>query len=123
HVGAHLEAGARVPGLHHRVLRQVVGLGRVTAQRARKGAQVRDEEHKLTLEFLVVGAGARGSIRGFRAHPPFSEVLASCWRRISRNSSGTSSLTTSSNIWRRRTPIACWRRRASSSAADGFRGS
>jgi hypothetical protein len=35
-------------------------------------------------------------------------------RRMSRNSSGTGSLTTSSNIWRSFTPMACCRRRASS---------
>ena len=54
-------------------------------------------------------------------HQAFSEPRSSARRRISRNSSGTSSLTTSSNIWRSRTPIACWRRRASSSAAEARR--
>src|SRR6185312_6194782 len=118
-----LEAGARVPRLHHRVLRQVVGGGGIAAERPREGPQVRDELDELALERLIVRGGARWPGGGGVRHQPFSAVLVSCRRRISRNSSGTSSLTTSSNIWRRRTPIACWRRRASSSAADGLRGS
>ncbi len=100
HVGAHLEAGARVPGLHHGVLRQVVGRGRIAAQGAGEGAQMRDQLHQLTLERRIV-AGGRGG-RTFsrpRLHQAFSadRVRRRC-RRMSRNSSGTSSFTTSSNI-------------------------
>ena len=74
---------------------------------------------------LKASSRSAGVERGWSApprHQPFADPLrpSSAWRRISRNSSGTGSLTTSSNIWRSCTPIACWRRRASSSAADGF---
>ena len=58
-----------------------------------------EELDKLALEGGVVGGRSRrtgGFHRG--RHHAFSEPRSSARRRISRNSSGTSSLTTSSNI-------------------------
>lgn len=102
-IRAWTESGARLPRLGERLLRKIVGEIAVTAQRAGKRAQERNEFKQTCFE-LCVGVATTRCLPGNRVgcgdfhllRFPFLPPASSICRRRSRNSSGTGSCTTSS---------------------------
>src|SRR6185437_5611735 len=114
-IRARHEGIARLPGLYERLLCQVVSALMAAAKGAGEGTQEGHEAEELGLEIVRfgrcrhvrAGGGVRGGHDDFFPGSPWASIL----RSRSRNSSGTGSWATASNMRRSSRPMTRWRAR------------